>query len=217
VQVAAAVAEQGGAVIGVHAYDGHLADAAPADRRAEVAAALADLHAVAGELEAAGHRIEELAVAGSHTFMDVPAGRGGGAARVTVGVGTAVYNDSRSLQRYEREPVPPRFVPAGGVLTRVVSRRTGQVTVDAGLTAVQVDAGRPHAEVLGRPDVVAAGVSQEHLVLTGDVVDLQVGDLLVLLPRHLDTAIAQFEVVHRVGGDGSVTRDRVVGRDYSSS
>lgn len=201
----AALATRGVPLRGLHAYDGHLADHEPAPRRAEVERRRAEVDALVFRLVEAGFPSAELCLGSSHTFPDVRLGPD-----VTVGVGTAVYNDARSLARYALDPATSGFVPAAGVLSRVVSRRAGQVTLDAGLAAIQVDAGRPHAVVAGRPDLAVGAPSQEHLVVTGDVDDLAPGDRLMLLPRHLDTALTQVDLLYRVAPDGTLTPEPVI-------
>ncbi|MBN9620307.1 MAG: hypothetical protein J0H43_11345, partial [Actinobacteria bacterium] len=202
------LAARGVELRGLHAYDGHLADTPADERRDEVTGRRAELESVAARLAATGHPVAELCLGSSHTFLDVLSAPSD--LDVTVGVGTAVYNDGRSLERYAQDPATSGFVPAAGVLTRVVSRRPGQVTVDAGLAAIQVDAGRPHAVVAGRPGLTVGAASQEHLVVTGDVADLAPGDQLVLLPRHLDTALTQVDLLYRVAPDGAVTPEPVI-------
>ncbi|MER7498667.1 alanine racemase [Nonomuraea pusilla] len=227
--VLSAYREAGWAFAGVHAYGGHLADLPDPDRAAAVRDELRRLTALAGAVEAGGHAVPELCTGTSHTFHEsvqaaqdgtaigTAISRAGGGAAVTVGAGTVVYNDARSLARFAGQPAFARYRAAAGVLTRVVSRRAGQVTVDAGLTAIQVDAGRPHAVVAGHPGVIVGPPSQEHLVLTGAVEGFEVGETLMLLPRHVDTALAQFGVVYRVGGEGTVRPEEVSGRHQPSS
>ncbi|SEM42909.1 alanine racemase [Nonomuraea pusilla] len=219
--VLSAYREAGWAFAGVHAYGGHLADLPGPDRAAAVRDEVRRLTALVRAVEAGGHAVPELCTGTSHTFHEsvqaAPGGTVGGGAAVTVGAGTVVYNDARSLARFAGQPAFAGFRAAAGVLTRVVSRRAGQVTVDAGLTAIQVDAGRPHAVVAGHPGVVVGAPSQEHLVLTGAVEGFGVGESLMLLPRHVDTALAQFGVVHRVGGEGTVRPEEVSGRHQPSS
>jgi D-serine deaminase-like pyridoxal phosphate-dependent protein len=192
VALAAAVVEGGHRLRGLHSYDGHLADRAPAERRAQVAADLRALAAAGRALEAAGLEIDEVVAGSTHTFTEVLAQPWDGPGERTVGPGTVLYNDSRALTRFGDDAA---FAVAAHVLARVVSVEGDRVTADAGLTAAQVDAGRPHVHADGF-EVVS--VSQEHLVLRGTA---RVGDLLLLTPAHVDTAIVQFRTVHVVDGD----------------
>ncbi|GAA0977544.1 D-TA family PLP-dependent enzyme [Acrocarpospora macrocephala] len=197
---------------GLHGYDGHLADLPPPERDTQAADGLRAMADLAEALQAAGHPIGELVAGGSHTFREILATPTPWLDRVTVGAGTVVYNDARSLGRFG----DIGFTAAAVVLTRVVSRPgPGRITVDAGLTAIQVDAGRPHAEGAGLAVVSAA---QEHLVLScARGTEPGVGDLVTLVPRHVDTTVAQFGEMHVIGADGRVRVEPVTARHHESA
>ncbi|MEW2549904.1 alanine racemase [Streptomyces sp. NPDC047002] len=210
--VADALTGAGFEVLGLHSYDGHLADLPEAEQRATVAADLQDLVGLAEALEARGHPVGELVAGGSHTF--VPAARTPLPApwdeRLTLGPGTVVYNDLRSLARFG----DTGFGCAAFVLSRVVStQEPNGVTLDAGLTTLQVDGGRPHARLVGVPAEVGAP-SQEHLKVTLESgAALGPGDPVLLVPRHVDTTLAQFDRVYLVG-EGPVRVAETVVRPF---
>ena len=197
---------------GLHSYDGHLADLAEADQQLAVAAELRDLVALAERIEATGTEVREIVAGGSHTF--IPGARtqlpGPWRARLSFGPGTVVYNDLRSLDRFG----PKGFQCAAFALSRVVSDQgAGRITVDAGLTTIQVDGGRPHAQVLGLPAQVGAP-AQEHLKVTiGSGPVPAVGTPLLLVPRHIDTMLAQFDRVY-LCETGSVWESTTVQRPF---
>ncbi|MFF4771278.1 alanine racemase [Microtetraspora fusca] len=207
--VAGELARRGVPLRGLHGYDGHLADLSPSERERRAADGLAAMTDLAETLEAAGHAVGELVAGGSHTFREILATPTPWLDRVTVGAGTVVYNDARSLARFG----DVGFTAAAAVLTRVVSRPApGRVTVDAGLTAIQVDAGRPHAQSSGLEAVSAA---QEHLVLSCvPGAEPEVGELVTLVPRHVDTAVSQFGEMHVIGVDGRVRVEPVTARHH---
>lgn len=208
VAIAESLLGQGVALRGLHCYDGHLADAD--DRAARVSEAFASIAAHAEALARFGYPVDEMVMGSSHTLAE-----SAGLIRsrpaeplLTCGAGTVVYGDGRSLQRFERDGLD--FTPAAFTLSRVLSAAGDRVTVDAGLTAIQVDAGVPHAEVVGGGlEIVAA--SQEHLVLRAAERPPARDDLLVLLPRHVDTALSQMTDVLYLDGAALVS-SRVVGR-----
>lgn len=181
---------------GVHAYDGHLAGPNTAAQIETVRASLAPAIRIAVECDAA-----ELVVGGSHTFLPAleACDRAGIGDRVTASPGTVIYGDHRSLSRFGSGT---GFQAAAFVLSRVVSaRRRGSFTVDAGLTAIQVDAGRPHFVVAGHPGFEAGEPAQEHAgVLCPDGEEPAVGTVLGLVPFHIDTALSQFAGVHVLDG-----------------
>jgi D-serine deaminase-like pyridoxal phosphate-dependent protein len=198
--------------LGLHAYDGHLADLPEAERRAAVTDELHDLVRLAEHIEAAGFPVPEIVAGSSHTFIpgartDLPEPWD---ARVTFGPGTVVYADLRSLDRFGEIG----YRCAAFVLSRVISRQGERgITLDAGLTTIQVDGGRPHARVVGPPAQVGAP-SQEHLkvsVESGPVPEI--GEILLLVPRHVDTTIAQFDRVY-LAREGSVQESATVMRPF---
>jgi D-serine deaminase-like pyridoxal phosphate-dependent protein len=198
--------------LGLHAYDGHLADLAEAEQQAAVAADLRDLTHLAEQIEAAGFPVPEIVTGSSHTFIpgahvDLPQPWD---ARITFGPGTVVYADMRSLDRFG----DVGYRCAAYVLSRVISRQGERgITLDAGLTTIQVDGGRPHARVVGLPAQIGAP-SQEHLKVSVESGPVPaIGEILVLVPRHVDTTIAQFDRVY-LAGEGSVQMAETVMRPF---
>ncbi|MFI6599649.1 alanine racemase [Nonomuraea sp. NPDC050536] len=192
--VAGALAGRGIELRGVHTYDGHLSGAP--DGRVEQG--MRELLALTEALERAGHPVGEVVAGSTATFQAVlrhplP---GRWARLLTLGPGTVVYSDLLTVER-----LGDTFTPAVSVLARVVSRPSAdRFTLDAGLTAIGVDAGRPHAAVAGHPELRVGRPSQEHLEVEGPAP--AVGTLLRLVPRHVDTAVAQFERMYVIGAGG---------------
>jgi len=197
---------------GLHVYDGHLADHDPAAKREAVSRELAQISSAVEALRAAGHEVGEVVVAGTHTFMEHARQRASVSwgDLLTFGAGTVVYNDQRSLERFAAQKEGADLVAAAAVVARVISKRSGGLTVDAGLTAIQVDAGVPHAVVISDPELHVGRPSQEHLFLEGADHLLEPGNLVVLLPRHLDTALVQFDCLHRIAADRRITVEHVI-------
>ena len=193
---------------GLHSYDGHLAVMPPAARRAEV------LESSRAILEL-GLPVREIVAGGSHTFADVCATWPGDPGPLTVGAGTVVLCDGRSLERFAVGGSPVGYRPAAAVVARVMSVAGERATVDAGLTVIQLDAGRPHVQVLSsEAGLEIAYPAQEHLVLRATGASRpRPGDLVALLPRHVDTTICQVSTVLALPESGKpATAERVVGR-----
>ena len=184
-RVRATLRAAGGRLRGVHFYDGHLHHADRAERRAAVHAGYAALAEALDALERDGPPVREVVTAGTPALLDALAFEGlarpGRAHRVSPG--TVVYHDLRS----EQETPELGLAPAALVLARVVSRPgPGRVTCDAGSKSLAAEAGDPCAVVLGRPELVAARPSEEHLPLDGPPDALPArGELLQLVPRHV--------------------------------
>lgn len=205
--LADALDRRGVPLAGLHSYDGHLAALPPGRRAEEVRREAAALAHAAEAVDA-----PEVVAGATHTLLETVGTPASGGRVHSVGAGTVVYGDGRSLARFAEDGRPAAIEAAAVVVGRVVSVRPRGVTVDAGATAIQTDAGSPHAEPLVPRGLSAGPLSQEHLVLRGDPAGLRAGDPVVLLPRHIDTALSQFgTVLVRLEG-GGWRRDAVVGR-----
>ena len=211
VALAAAFARKGIPFAGLHTYDGHLAAREAQERRERVEQQGERVDVLVAALESAGHGVPEIVLGATHTLGEHLATRRPrpGGPVLSAGAGTVVYGDARSAERFAADGAVP-YEQAAAVLARVVSRRRGRATVDAGATAVQTDAGAPHAVVVHPPGLRPDPPSQEHLVLHGEAPPL--GAIVVLVPRHVDTALSQFSAVAVLHEDGRLTRETVVGR-----
>jgi D-serine deaminase-like pyridoxal phosphate-dependent protein len=91
---------------------------------------------------------------------------------------------------YQRNEMPEdeRFENALTVLCTVMSERTGQIVVDAGLKAFAVDSGLP---VAIQPGLHVKGISDEHTVIEVTDLSLQplIGKKLELIPGHCDPTV----------------------------
>jgi D-serine deaminase-like pyridoxal phosphate-dependent protein len=91
---------------------------------------------------------------------------------------------------YQRNEMPEheRFENALTVLCTVMSERTGQIVIDAGLKAFAVDSGLPVALT---PGLIVKGISDEHTVI--EVIDLSlqplIGKKIELIPGHCDPTV----------------------------
>ena len=100
------------------------------------------------------------------------------------------------------------------VLTTVVSRPNGErAVVDAGSKALTSDllGLSGYGTVLGYPDAVVAGLSEEHgtIDLSASAAKPEIGDRLHILPNHVCPVVNLFDRVHLVSG-GRVVRTEVV-------
>jgi D-serine deaminase-like pyridoxal phosphate-dependent protein len=148
-----------------------------------------------GGIRSDGMSVPEVITAGTPTFpcsLSYEGFHQGGFIH-RVSPGTVVYCDATSLAQL---PGEYGYAPAVLVLTQVVSRpHAGIVTCDAGHKAVSADAGVPTCVVVGHPELVPLGPSEEHLpmALEGGTTGPQVGDALFLLPRHVCPTVNNFD------------------------
>ena len=176
---------------GIMGYDGHAQHDDLAARRRSTAHTAQVLAGERERLERAGHTIAVVTGGGTGTL----------AAAAAAGVLTEVQAGSYVLLDADYEPLVG-FEPAVTCMATVISRRTPRDAVlDAGLKALAgAEFGLPVPRL---PGVRALSLSDEHLtVATDEDVDLHLGDLVGLLPRHLDPTMDLHDLVVAQHPDG---------------
>jgi D-serine deaminase-like pyridoxal phosphate-dependent protein len=180
---------------GLHYYDGHMSAYTLSDRERYVHQGYDRLFGIVDELQAAGLSVGELITSGTPAtpFALTYPGFRNGSLLHRVSPGTMVFNDTTSL---EQLPLEYGYVPAGLVLSTVVSRPTARyVTCDAGHKSVSADAGVPTCSVVGKPHLKPLKPSEEHLPIESLSEDNipSIGDKLYLLPRHICPTVNNFD------------------------
>lgn len=199
---------------GLHYYDGHHHQRGETRLQA-VHGGYDQLVDLIGQLLVDGLAVPEVVTAGTPAFLSAIQHQPlreleHGQHRVSPG--TVVFHDARSQEQN------PEFglEPAALVFTRVISRpRDGRVTCDAGSKSIAAEAGDPCAVVLGKPQLVAATPSEEHLPLEvtgGDAPML--GEELLLIPRHVCPTVNLAEEVVLMDGDRFVGVEPVAARAH---
>ncbi|TPG71854.1 D-TA family PLP-dependent enzyme [Hymenobacter nivis] len=186
------------AVLGLHAYDGHIHDEDLAVRTARCHAAFAPVGALAEELRAAG--FDPVIVAGGTPTYPVHAARAG----VECSPGTFIYWDGGYGRAFAEQP----FAPAALVLCRVVSLPDAtRLCLDLGHKAVASESPLDkRVTFLNAPELRVVGHSEEHLVVeAGPGHGYQLGDLLYGMPHHICPTVALHDRAvtienHRVAG-----------------
>ena len=148
---------------GLHYYDGHISAYTLSDRERYVHQGYDRLFEIVEGLKVAGLEIGELITSGTPAtpFALTYPGFRTGSLLHRVSPGTVVFNDTTTL---EQLPLECGYVPAGLVLSTVVSRPTPRyVTCDAGHKSVSADAGVPTCSVVGKPHLIPLKPSEEHL------------------------------------------------------
>lgn len=197
---------------GLHAYDGHIRDTDPAERRKNTKAALEPVLALRDRLLKRGQDVPRLVLGGTPTFpihseLQIPG--------VECSPGTVVLHDHSYASRFPDLP----FTPAALLLTRVVSHpRSGRLCLDLGHKAVAADPTGPRARILGIDDANPVIHSEEHLVIeTAHDGEFPIGSALLAVPTHVCPTVAlhrRADVIEdgELVGRWEVTaRDRVVG------
>ena len=193
---------------GLQAYDGHIRDFDPTERRAAVEPGLALVRALRDDLLGRGLPVHRLVLGGTptlpiHAEVDLPG--------VECSPGTVVFHDAGYAAKFPDLP----FEPAAALFTRVVScPRPGRVCLDLGHKAVAADPAGARLVLVDYPDATLVGQSEEHLVVDGDsVATLQPGDFLWAIPTHVCPTCALHSWAYVVTAGEVVDRWRVEARD----
>src|SRR5437868_2623101 len=148
---------------GLHYYDGHLGKYEMAERQAIAHRGYDRLMKIVAALEQAGLAVAEVITAGTPTFPCTMSYKGFDAAAFVhrASPGTVVYCDCTSLAQL---PAEYGYRPAAVVVSTVVSQPSARrVTCDAGHKTISADAGTPTCQAMGRPELLPAKPSEEHL------------------------------------------------------
>jgi D-serine deaminase-like pyridoxal phosphate-dependent protein len=199
---------------GLHDYDGHLAKYAMAERCVEAHRGYDRLMRIVDTLATVAIEVPEVITAGTPAFpcslSFTPFSTAPFVHRVSPG--TVVYCDTTSLAQL---PLEYGYLPAVAVMTRVVSHpAAGMITCDAGHKSVSADAGVPTCMVLGHPELEPLVPSEEHLPMrvADGAAAPAIGELLVLVPRHVCTTVNNFDHALIVRGGNLIAVEPVSAR-----
>jgi D-threonine aldolase len=193
---------------GLHAYDGHIHDSDPSDRRESTRPGLEKTLALREKILTRGLPVPRLILGGTPTFpihaeVDVPG--------VECSPGTILLQDAGYAASYPDLP----FVPAALMLTRVVSRpRPGHVCLDLGHKAVAADPAGDRLVLLDVPDAKLGKQNEEHLVVaTSRAGDAPPGTPLLAIPVHICPTCALHRFAYVIEDGELVDRWEVTARD----
>jgi D-serine deaminase-like pyridoxal phosphate-dependent protein len=193
---------------GLHAYDGHIHDFALEDRRRAAQPGVERTLRLRDALLARGVPVHRLVMGGAPTFpvhaaLDEPG--------VECSPGTCTLHDVGYATRYPDLP----FVPAGVLLSRVISRpRPGRLCLDLGHKAVAADPPGARLTLLGVPDATLGGQSEEHLVVETPHADrFPPGTPILALPTHICPTCALHRRVYVIESGDLVDEWEVSARD----
>ena len=194
---------------GLHAYDGHLHQPDPAERKEAHVTAIESWAGLLDALEGKNLAPSTIVVGGSPTFglfaqMD----------NWQCSPGTTLFWDAG----YGRAFPDLEFECAAMLLTRVISKPAGRLCLDLGHKAVAAE--KPIGNRAWFPDLPEAKPflqSEEHFVLDApNAGDFAVGDALLAVPWHVCPTVALHAHAHLVR-DGRITSEtwEVVARKRS--
>ena len=158
-------------------------------------------------IEGAGHKVDVISNGGSPGMWQAEA--------VSVAteyrIGTYAYMDRSLAER----GVCTWADCALTVLATVISvPAPDRAVIDAGTKVLTSDllALDGHGHVLGRPDILIAGLSEEHGVLTAPEINLQVGDRIRIVPNHSCVVANMLDHVELIRGNTHLERTPVAAR-----
>jgi D-serine deaminase-like pyridoxal phosphate-dependent protein len=171
---------------GLHAYDGHIADANVEVRKQRGSDAFRSVEQLASSVESK-YGIKPVIVAGGSPTYAIYANRGG----VECSPGTFVFWDRSYQKMMPEEP----YRPAALVICRVVSivDKT-RLCLDLGHKSLSADHPQPRVYFLNAPDAVPLSHSEEHLVVTvRDTAAHHIGEIFYGIPQHVCPTVALYE------------------------
>jgi len=182
-------------VAGIHAYDGHVHESDPQERRRIADRIYAEVMQTKGALERGGQDVPGVVLGGTPAFpfyAERP--------EVELSPGTFVLHDEGYASAFPDLP----FEPAAVVLARVVSLpAAGRVTVNAGIKAVSTDQPGGCGRVLGLPVARSVMINEEHWVLELEPgAGAEIGREVLIIPKHVCTTVNLYAWAHVVDGSG---------------
>jgi len=193
-------------VIGLHAYDGHNREADLAVRTAGCDAGYERVKKLHQSIEKESGKNLTIVTSGN-TTISIHAKK----KNVEVSPGTFIFWDYGYHKQFAEQP----FVFAALLVTRIISKPDEEtICVDLGHKAVASEnplENRVH--FLNAPELVAAGHSEEHLILkAGKNNSYKVGDVLYGVPFHICPTVALHETLAVVENNNVVGSWQVVAR-----
>ncbi len=168
---------------GLHAYDGHIHESAPAARRAICDAEFAPVLALRAKLQTLSLPVPVLIAGGTPTFP-IHATH----TDRECSPGTTVLWDFGYAEKFP----DLAFQPAAVLLTRIISKPApDRLCLDLGHKAVASESPHPRVKILELPEAIAVMHSEEHLVIeTPRAAEFPVGTVLHAIPRHICPTVA---------------------------
>lgn len=195
---------------GLHAYDGHIRNPDPEERKKVCDTAFARTTALQKSIQEE-HGVSLTIIAGGSPSFPIHAKR----EAVICSPGTFVYWDHGYGSLFPEQP----FVPAALVLTRIISLPApGMICTDLGHKSIAAENPLEKRVVfLNAPELKAVSQSEEHLVLMApENHSYQPGDILYGLPMHICPTCALYERAititdHQKNGEWMISaRDRKI-------
>jgi D-serine deaminase-like pyridoxal phosphate-dependent protein len=187
---------------GLHAYDGHIHDSNPQERKERCDAAFEQVLLLKAQIGKAGLPTPHIIAGGTPTFP-IHAQR----SEIECSPGTCVLWD----YGYASKLPDMDFLPAAMVLTRVVSKpERNRLCLDLGHKAIAAENPHPRVFFPDLPDAKPVTHSEEHLVLeTPRATEFSVGSVLYGMPWHVCPTVALYSHAIAITGGRAGERWRI--------
>ncbi len=178
---------KGLALMGIHAYDGHIHDKNIVDRTQKCNTAFKLVSDLQLAIKQKGFP-EPIIVAGGSPTFPIHAKRDA----IECSPGTFIYWDRGYSLVCEEQP----FVPAALVISRVISLPdSSKICIDLGHKSISAENElNKRVYFINAPELIPVGHSEEHLVLEAGVNHpFKIGDILYGIPYHVCPTVALYE------------------------
>jgi D-serine deaminase-like pyridoxal phosphate-dependent protein len=187
---------------GLHIYDGHIHTSDFDQRKAECDKDFEQVNTLVQKLAQAGIDAGELACGGTYSFP-IHAKH----SERTLCPGTPLLWDAG----YEETIPELDFLHAAVLVGRVISKPANNVCIDWGHKAMAAEMQQPRVQFLNLEIKSIENQSEEHLVVTTSK-ELNLGDLVYALPKHICPTMALHEQVYVLEKNEVVDKWDVVAR-----
>ena len=182
---------------GLHAYDGHIRNENPDERRQICDLAFESVLKLKAEIESEGMEVPTVVAGGSPSFP-IHAKR----EDVEASPGTTLLWD----ERYGNLFSDMGFLPAAVLFCRIVSKPAQDlICLDLGHKSIAPEMDFPRVKIFGLEDCQQISQSEEHLVLKCRDAEMhKIGDTFYAIPMHICPTVAKYPVL-QVVEEGEIT------------
>ncbi|MDZ7724556.1 MAG: alanine racemase [candidate division KSB1 bacterium] len=191
--------------MGFHAYDGHIHSKDPEEREQMCRTSMKIVEQTLQFFSQNNVHVPEFITGGTPSFLHAARYVNNSSmanVQVKYSPGTWVLSDSETM-----EILPDQFEPAALILSRIIDKPTpNTLTLNVGHKEWSADRGP--VDVFSVPDVRAVIWNEEHTVLEGDnAEDYEIGDYVLLVPRHICSTVNLWEFYTVVDGSGTIIQE----------
>ncbi len=193
-------------IAGLHCYDGHIHMTSYEEREASCQLAFQNIESLRQKFQETLKKPVALIAGGSPSFL-IHAKK----ADVECSPGTFIFWDDGYASKFQEQ----KFKLAAVILCRVISKIDSKTyCLDLGHKSIASEMPLPRVKFIGRHSLQQIGHSEEHLVVTcQNDHDLQVGECLLAIPKHICPTVALYEFINVVENGKLVSNWKITARN----